>query len=94
MITRIVKMTFRPGSSEEFLGIFNANKKFIAGSEGCTSLQLLNEKSNPDVFFTVSVWESEEYLNQYRNSKLFEEVWGKTKLLFAAKPEAWTLDTL
>jgi heme-degrading monooxygenase HmoA len=94
MITRIVKMTFRPEAREEFLAVFNANKQFIATQEGCRSLQILNEKLRPEVFFTISTWESEEFLNRYRESELFEQVWGKTKLMFAAKPEAWTLQSL
>ena len=92
-------MTFRPEAREEFLAVFNANKQFIAGFEGCSSLQILHEKSpgpdpaegRPAVFFTISVWESEEHLNRYRESALFGKVWGKTKTMFAAKPEAWTL---
>lgn len=91
MITRIVKLTFRPETREEFLALFDANKQFIAGFEGCQSLQLLNEKSTPQVFFTISVWESEEHLNRYRDSELFGKVWGKTKTMFAGKPDAWTL---
>ena len=87
-------MTFRPQEVNNFLSVFNTNKQFIAGFEGCISLQILNEKSRPEVFFTISVWESEEHLNRYRDSKLFEDVWGKTKLMFAEKPEAWTLDSL
>jgi quinol monooxygenase YgiN len=94
MITRIVKMTFRHEAREEFLAVFNANKAFIAASEGCRSLQMLNEKSQPAVFFTISTWDSEADLNRYRNSALFENVWGKTKAMFAAKPEAWTLEAL
>jgi len=85
-------MSFRPEARDEFLTVFNANKDAISGFEGCHSLQILNEKSQQNVFFTISVWESEEHLNLYRDSKLFEEVWGKTKLMFSAKPEAWTLE--
>lgn len=91
MITRIVRMTFRPEVKEEFIALFNANKKFIAGFQGCRSLQILNEKSDPAVFFTISVWDSEEHLNRYRDSTLFGEVWGKTKLMFASRPQVWTL---
>jgi quinol monooxygenase YgiN len=91
MITRIVKMTFRNEEIQNFLMVFNANKQFIAGSEGCRSLELLNVAGSPGIFFTISEWDSEEHLNAYRNSELFERVWGKTKQLFADKPEAWTL---
>lgn len=91
MITRIVKMTFRPEATPEFLDLFNASKALIARFEGCHSVQLFNDKSNSEVYFTLSVWESEDHLNLYRASDLFGEVWGKTKQLFAGKPEAWTL---
>lgn len=91
MITRIVKMIFRAEEISNFLEVFEANKALIAGSEGCTSLQLLRQKDEPDVYFTISVWESEDFLNQYRHSELFAQVWGKTKKMFAGKPEAWTL---
>ena len=92
MITRIVKMIFRPEEISNFLEVFEANKAFIAGSRGCTSLQLLRQKDEPNVYFTISVWESEDFLNQYRGSELFAEVWGQTKKMFAGKPEAWTLE--
>ena len=91
MITRIVKMTFRHEEVKNFMTVFRENQAFIAGSPGCRSLKILNEKGRPDIFFTISEWESEDHLNAYRNSELFERVWGKTKLMFAEKPEAWTL---
>jgi (4S)-4-hydroxy-5-phosphonooxypentane-2,3-dione isomerase len=30
-------------------------------------------------------------LNAYRESELFKFIWPRTKALFNAKPEAWTL---
>jgi len=36
---------------------------------------------------TVSRWDSEKSLNDYRMSELFGEVWPETKRLFAAAPE-------
>ena len=92
MITRIVRMTFRVEEISNFLKVFNENKVFIAGFPGCRSLKILNEKGKPEVFFTISEWDSEEHLNAYRESELFEKVWGKTKLMFAEKPKAWTLE--
>ena len=91
MITRIVKMTFNPHQIEEFLKLFNENKNKIAGFEGCTHLELLNDINDINVFFTYSHWKDESYLEAYRNSDLFKGVWQQTKLLFAAKPEAWTV---
>ena len=91
MITRIVKITFNPGEVQSFLNIFHENKSKIAGFEGCTHLELLNDINSSNIFFTYSYWEDESYLEAYRNSELFKGVWQQTKKLFADKPEAWTV---
>jgi hypothetical protein len=90
MITRLVKMTFAPEKVNDFLALFNENKERIAGFPGCSHLKLLNSTENPAIFFTYSIWDSEESLNKYRASELFAAVWGRTKGMFAAKPEAWS----
>lgn len=87
-------MTFKPDSVTDFLKIFDASKLYIRNMEGCTHLELLNDISSPTIFFTYSHWETENDLNNYRNSELFEGVWGKTKILFAAKAEAWSVKSL
>jgi len=91
MIKRIVKMSFHPDKVSEFKEVFKANWKLIAGFRGCKHVELLQDKEHSNIFFTYSVWEHEVYLDEYRKSPLFEAVWGKTKLLFNAKPEAWTV---
>lgn len=90
MIVRIVKMTFVPSGVSEFLKTFEQYKAQIRGAEGCTYLELLADQSNSGVYFTYSHWQGEQYLEKYRNSSLFKEVWGLTKVHFAAKPQAWS----
>lgn len=94
MFIRIVKMSFENDKIGTFLENFNLNKDKIRNFEGCNSLKLLRDKNNPNIFFTYSYWKSENYLNSYRKSKLFKSVWGKTKILFNNKPEAWSVDTI
>ena len=91
MIIRIVKMTFQPEEVANFLKIFKESKQLIRNMEGCTHLELLNDINSSTIFFTYSYWQTENDLNNYRNSELFERVWGKTKVLFAAKAEAWSV---
>ena len=89
MIERIVKLAIVPDSNEgiTFREIFSASKNHIANQPGCHGVHLLESETH---FFTYSSWETEEYLNAYRQSSLFGEVWPKTKALFYDKPEAWT----
>ena len=84
-------MTFKPEFVNDFLKLFDENKNRIAGFEGCTHLELLNDKNDLAIFFTYSKWDDEFFLEKYRNSELFNTVWSQTKKLFAAKPEAWTV---
>ena len=94
MIKRIVKMSFHSEKIEEFKIIFKESKVFISSFKGCTHVELLQDKNNPNIFFTYSVWDNETHLEEYRNSALFESVWGKTKVLFNDKPEAWTVEVV
>lgn len=94
MIIRIVKMTFSPEMVNEFLFIFDASKVKIIGFEGCSHLSLLKQTTVGNVYFTYSYWESEAHLNNYRNSELFKSTWAKTKILFSAAPEAYSMNTI
>ena len=94
MIIRIVKMGFEPDTIDDFIEEFNAKKALIRNFEGCQHLQLLRDIHHPHQFFTYSYWESEEHLNNYRNSALFKDVWANTKSKFNQKPEAWSVNSL
>jgi len=91
---RIVKMEFREDKVAEFLTNFNSVKEKIRSQPGNHLLEMYRDKHNASIFFTYSYWEKEEDLNNYRKTDLFKEVWAKTKALFNAKPEAWSVDKL
>ena len=94
MIKRIVKLTFSENKVETFLKNFHLNKSKIRNFQGCHHLELWRDSSQPNVFFTYSYWESENALNTYRHSELFRSVWSKTKILFADKPQAWSIEVV
>ena len=94
MITRIVKMNFRPEEVENFLTIFHQSKDKIRHMPGCKHLELWNSQSDASIYYTYSIWDSEDDLNNYRDSELFQSVWPATKTLFASKAEASTLNVL
>ncbi len=92
MIIRIVKMTFQLEKVDEFIHLFNESKELIRSMSGCKHLELLNDIQAKEVYFTYSYWNSENDLNNYRNSEVFAKVWSETKVLFSAKPEAWSVE--
>lgn len=87
-------MSFHSEKVSTFLDNFHKNKEYIRHFKGNTFLELYRDKNNKSVFFTYSIWESEEDLENYRNSELFNEVWSFTKALFNDKPQAWSVDKL
>jgi quinol monooxygenase YgiN len=91
MIIRVVKMEFEESRIADFLRIFADSKDRIRSFSGCTHLQLLQDESDPAVFFTYSHWVSNDHLEDYRRSDLFKSVWGNTRKLFRRPPEAWSL---
>ncbi|MDP2159097.1 MAG: antibiotic biosynthesis monooxygenase family protein [Flavobacterium sp.] len=92
MFIRIVKMSFHQEHIPKFLGNFDLMKEKIRNAPGNSFLELYQDKTNPEIFFTYSFWETEADLESYRNSELFYDVWQFTKQLFNAKPEAWSVD--
>lgn len=91
MIVRIVRMEFDPEKVATFLELFDATKSLIRHFEGVQHLELHRDASNRNVFYTYSHWENAAALEAYRVSALFESVWSRTKVLFAAKPQAFSL---
>jgi heme-degrading monooxygenase HmoA len=87
-------MTFQPRDVEKFLNIFNQYKTRIKSAEGCTSLELIQNTEFPDQISTLSQWDSQFYLDNYRGSDVFKEVWPMTKELFSAKPRATSFEIL
>lgn len=94
MITRIVKLTFRPEEISNFKTLFFESHELISAFEGCKGVQLQQDADRPEVFFTVSSWNSLKDLENYRSSDLFNKVWAQTKVKFADKPEAWSLNAV
>lgn len=94
MFVRIVKMSFHKENIPKFLENFNLIKEKIRNAPGNRLLELYQDKQNPEIFFTYSYWETENDLENYRNSELFYDVWQFTKKLFKDKPEAWSMDKL
>jgi heme-degrading monooxygenase HmoA len=94
MFVRIVKMSFHLENIPAFLENFELVKTHIRNAPGNRFLELYQDKNNPQILFTYSYWDTEEDLENYRNSALFDEVWTFTKKLFNDKPEAWSVDKL
>ncbi|MGY0392215.1 putative quinol monooxygenase [Bizionia sp. KMM 8389] len=94
MIVRIVKLGFEEQHIDTFIDNFHANKQAIRNFEGCEFLELYRDKTNSNIFFTYSYWNSESDLENYRHSDLFKGIWAVTKPLFNMKPEAWSVDKL
>ena len=84
-------MTFREEEVPGFLQLFEEVKGTIRQREGCHHLELWQDKNQPNILFTFSIWENEAALNAYRQSEFFGKTWKRTKALFAEPAEAWSV---
>jgi quinol monooxygenase YgiN len=91
MVIRIVKLYINESDADRFELLFHERKSLIQASEGCISVELLRDIHHLGVFMTYSRWLSEENLEAYRNSLLFQTTWQLAKPLFAQKAEVSTL---
>lgn len=94
MFIRIVKLSFHEENIPAFLENFELMKEKIRNAPGNRFLELYQDINNKCIFFTYSYWETEQDLENYRNSELFDGIWNFTKKLFNDKPEAWSVDKL
>jgi quinol monooxygenase YgiN len=93
-MNRIVKLHFKKEHIEDFKTLLQEFYESIRNQKGCKSLTILQDQNIPEIFFTYSVWEGNEYLEAYKKSELFGKVWPKTKQWFAHPPEAWSTNVL
>lgn len=91
MIVRVVHMKFREDAIETFEALFDERKEKISNWPGCLHLELWQDLHHAGWFFTYSHWESEAHLDHYRFSEFFKDTWGRTRVLFQDKPEAWSV---
>lgn len=80
-------MTFAPEHVPTFLDVFESSKEQIREFEGCNHLELLNDINQSNIYFTYSHWDSQEYLNAYRDSELFGDVWPAQKCSSLPSPK-------
>jgi len=88
-------MHLRPETEALFLDIFELAKKEIRSQKGCMGLELLRSELDGKVsLWTISSWQSERDLENYRDSPLFQKTWKAVKPLFSEKAKAWSLITI
>ena len=92
MLVRVVKMTFQADLVESSKEFFEARKDKIKSCEGCAYLELWQDDTHSNIFFTYSHWANEAALVHYRNSAFFRDTWAQTKQMFAAKAEALSVN--
>lgn len=85
-------MSFQQEKITDFTTLFEERKETIRGFDGCLHLELWQDTKRAHIFFTYSMWDSEQHLDHYRFSEFFKDTWGKTKALFADKPQAWSVN--
>jgi quinol monooxygenase YgiN len=92
MITRIVKLNIADAHIADFRATFRNNHARIVGFPGCHEVRLVHDVNDPNIHFTISVWDAESDLNNYRNSEIFASIWSTVKPWFQEKAEAWSTE--
>lgn len=93
MIHRFVKLTFEEKYRQQFIEIFQEHRLKMLNQEICIQLDLLEDTKQNGLFFTHSIWQSEEALQAYRDSNYFNQIWSLVKPWFREKAEAWSLNS-
>lgn len=87
-------MKFRAEELPVFLSLFERTAEQIRRFPGCSRLELWQDTGDPGLCFTYSWWESQQHLDEYRQSDLFRTTWAQAKILFEDKPIARSVQVL
>ena len=92
MIKRIVRLTVKDAASKEaFQEIYRSRNPFKNGVIGCLEVKVMQDVNDDDVFYTVSLWGSNDDLEAYRKSDYFAETWPLVKAQLSKPAEAFSM---
>ena len=94
MITRIVKMVIKP---EEVSSFVKHREKFtnkIRSFKGCVSHDFLKDKNVNNTFFSYSTWDSEQSIDTFRHSELFQSLKEINNRYYLKAEQAWTVENI
>ncbi|MEZ5046554.1 MAG: antibiotic biosynthesis monooxygenase family protein [Chitinophagaceae bacterium] len=91
---RIVRMHFKEGYIEHFQREFEQRYKKIRHADGCQYLALWQDENDKQIFYTYSIWQSPQHLENYRHSALFNETWSIVKPWFESKAQAFSANEI
>lgn len=94
MITRIVHLHIHVDRMEEALEILERNIASIRQMDGCSQVNLFRDTHRSGLLMSISVWQSEAHLNNYRHSAFFQDFWKQLKGTFAEPARAWSFEAL
>ncbi len=94
MILRVVKLKVDPRKMEAFqLFMENLHDEKLR-LNGCLHFDFFNERQNPNIFYSYTIWEHEKFLKQYKKTDLFKEVVQTLRELCIDEPQAWTIQNV
>ncbi len=89
---RIVKMNFKEECVQDFLKLFEERKNKIRHSKGCNYLELWNDIDIKTIYYSYSIWDSMDDLNEYRQTELFKDTWAQFKSWFQDKAHVFNIE--
>lgn len=91
-IIRIVHLHVAPQHRSSFEAYVAQKITVVAAQPGCLSATWL--RADDGSYFTYSHWLAEEFLENYRKSATFAEIWPTLKAWFDAPAHAWSCEAL
>lgn len=87
-------MEFEEEKISDFLSLFEERKLKIRNTQGCNYLELWQDETDKNVYYSYSIWDSVDDLNNYRNSEFFQDTWLKFKSWFKNKPQVFSTNKI
>lgn len=93
MIQRLVKFTIKNGRQADFLQLCDDSKEDFAPflQNGCIDFKFWQDTRVPTIFFSLTVWESQNAVDHYHYSNHSTLFWKNAVEFSALSPEVFVL---
>lgn len=83
---------------EQYIDSFRKRVPVISNEvrrvSGCMHNDIFRDRNNDNIFYSYTIWSSEEDIERYLKSMYYKEIWGDIWDYFKKEPMAWKIDNM
>ena len=94
MIIRVVKIPIKDASINSFIKRIPIISNEVRRVSGCIHNDIFRDKMKENIFYSYTIWNSDEDIEKYLGSQYYKDIWGDLWDYFEGTPKSWKIDNI